>query len=120
MAEGGETPLALASYLLASHVDYHLRYRPPSELQKKLKETNITIQKDAIDDVRDKHLAAVHMIAADDAAEVMWFHGALDGASCTPPPETYSHSIKALCPTAELMTSRSRTFTILRSSRLTA
>lgn len=49
----------------------------PRTLRKRIKGTNIVVQKNANDGIVDEHQALLHSIQDDDPVELMWFHNTL-------------------------------------------
>lgn len=84
----------MSSYALHDQV-------PPKQLRKTVRGTNIVVQKNASDGVRDPCIMLLHGIAADDATEVLWFNRNLrPSKNLIHPSEGFLQGIKALRPAA--------------------
>eukprot|EP00796_Vickermania_ingenoplastis_P010675 gene10675-7419_t len=71
------------------------------ELKKRVKGSNITVEKAANDGVEDESLVLLHSIANDDQAEVQWYQKNLRPArNLVHPSEAFIQGIKALRPAA--------------------
>lgn len=80
---------------------YSLNEVAPKHLRKTIKGTNIVVQKNAADGVKDADLALLHSIAADDATEVLWFNRNLrPSKNLIHPSEIFLQGIKTLRPAA--------------------
>ncbi|CCW66625.1 unnamed protein product [Phytomonas sp. Hart1] len=77
----------------------------PRELKKNIKGTNIIVQKDRLDGIKNENLAMLYSIDADEATELMWFHNTLrPSKNLIAPSKLFLQGIKALQPAAQFNT----------------
>lgn len=73
----------------------------PKALHKRIKGTNVEVQKAVTDDNTDTRLALLYAIAADDETELRWFHNTLrPERNLVHPSDAFLQGIKSLRPAA--------------------